>query len=94
MNHPGIVTIHDIRSDAGIGFIVMEHVEGKTLVEVDRAGIRREGLVLGGQGARPMDHPVVRRLFRTVAWDMRSKLTLSARQVTTRRNDALRSERQ
>ena len=31
LNHPGIVTIHDIRSDAGIDFIVMECVEGTTL---------------------------------------------------------------
>ena len=31
LNHPGIVTIHDIRSDAGIDFIVMEYIEGTTL---------------------------------------------------------------
>ena len=31
LNHPNIVTIHDIRSDTGIDFIVMEYVEGKTL---------------------------------------------------------------
>src|SRR5205814_9466591 len=31
LNHRGIVTIHDIRSDAGIDFIVMEYVAGKTL---------------------------------------------------------------
>ena len=31
LNHPGIVTIHDIRADAGIDFIVMEYVGGKTL---------------------------------------------------------------
>lgn len=34
LNHPGIVTIHDIRSDAGIDFIVTEHVEGTTLDHV------------------------------------------------------------
>jgi serine/threonine protein kinase len=34
LNHPGIVTIHDIKSDAGIDFIVMEYVEGRTLAEV------------------------------------------------------------
>ena len=31
LNHPGIVTIHDIRRDAGTDFIVMEYVPGQTL---------------------------------------------------------------
>ncbi len=31
LNHAGIVTIYDVRSDAGIDFMVMELVEGKTL---------------------------------------------------------------
>ncbi|RPH57905.1 MAG: serine/threonine-protein kinase, partial [Acidobacteria bacterium] len=31
LNHPGIVTIHDIRSDAGTDYIVMEYIEGRTL---------------------------------------------------------------
>ena len=31
LNHPGIVTVHDIRSDAGTDFIVMEFVDGRTL---------------------------------------------------------------
>ena len=31
LNHPGIVTIHDIRSHEGIDFMVMECVAGKTL---------------------------------------------------------------
>jgi serine/threonine protein kinase len=31
LNHPGIVTVHDIRSDAGIDFIVMEYAGGRTL---------------------------------------------------------------
>jgi serine/threonine protein kinase len=34
LNHPGIITIHDIRSDAGIDFIVMEWIDGKTLAEL------------------------------------------------------------
>ena len=31
LNHPGIVTIHDIRHDGGTDFIVMEYVAGQTL---------------------------------------------------------------
>ena len=27
LNHPNIVTVHDIRSDSGVDFIVMEHAE-------------------------------------------------------------------
>jgi serine/threonine protein kinase len=33
LNHPNIVAIYDIRSEDGIDFIVMEHVEGRTLDE-------------------------------------------------------------
>jgi serine/threonine protein kinase len=31
LNHPNIVTIHDITQEGGTDFIVMEYVEGKTL---------------------------------------------------------------
>jgi serine/threonine protein kinase len=34
LNHPNIVAIYDIRSEEGVDFIVMEHVEGRTLDEV------------------------------------------------------------
>src|SRR5512135_501294 len=43
LNHPNIIDIHDINSDAGVDFIVMEHVAGKTL---DRH-IGRKGLRIG-----------------------------------------------
>ncbi|MCL4847840.1 MAG: tetratricopeptide repeat protein [Acidobacteria bacterium] len=44
LNHPNIVTIHEIGHDAGASFIVMELVEGRTLREVMRGttlGTRR-----------------------------------------------------
>ena len=31
LNHPNIVTVFDVRSDAGLDFIVMEYVDGRTL---------------------------------------------------------------
>ncbi|HET7219999.1 MAG TPA: protein kinase [Vicinamibacterales bacterium] len=34
LNHPNIVTLHDIRSEAGIDFIVMEYANGRTLGEI------------------------------------------------------------
>jgi serine/threonine-protein kinase len=42
LNHPGIVTVHDIDTDSGVDFIAMEYVEGKTLDEL----IMPEGLPL------------------------------------------------
>ena len=43
LNHPGIVTVHDISSEGGQDFIVMEYLSGKPL---DRL-IPRRGLPLG-----------------------------------------------
>jgi serine/threonine protein kinase len=41
LNHPNIITIHDISSENGIDFIVMEYVQGKTLdALVPRKGLR------------------------------------------------------
>jgi serine/threonine protein kinase len=40
LNHPNIVTLHDIGSEGGIDFLVMEYVAGKPLSEL----IRREGM--------------------------------------------------
>ena len=33
LNHPHICTLHDIGSQDGIGFLVMEHLEGDTLAQ-------------------------------------------------------------
>jgi Tol biopolymer transport system component/predicted Ser/Thr protein kinase len=43
LNHPNIVTVHDISSDGGVDFIAMEYVSGKTLDCL----IPRKGLRLG-----------------------------------------------
>jgi serine/threonine protein kinase len=41
LNHPNIVTIHDIANENGMDFIVMEYVQGKTLEAlVPRKGLR------------------------------------------------------
>jgi Tol biopolymer transport system component/tRNA A-37 threonylcarbamoyl transferase component Bud32 len=48
LNHPGIVTIHDIQtSDDGSDFIVMELVEGRTLSDVIATGELRGPALLG-----------------------------------------------
>src|SRR5512143_3929161 len=40
LNHPGIVTIHDIDHAEGIDYIAMEYVAGRTLAELlDRGGL-------------------------------------------------------
>lgn len=39
LNHPAIVTIYDISSDAGVDFIVMELVSGRTLDRVIKSGL-------------------------------------------------------
>jgi Tol biopolymer transport system component/predicted Ser/Thr protein kinase len=41
LNHPNIVVVHDIASDRGLDFIVMEYIEGKTLDQlIGRKGLR------------------------------------------------------
>jgi eukaryotic-like serine/threonine-protein kinase len=47
LNHPNIITIHDIASENGIDFIVMEYVQGKTLdALVPRKGLRLNEILL------------------------------------------------
>jgi eukaryotic-like serine/threonine-protein kinase len=38
LNHPNIMTLHDIAHEAGVDFLVMEHVSGTPLDEVIRSG--------------------------------------------------------
>lgn len=41
LNHPNIITVHDIASEAGVDFMVMEFVPGKTLDQlIGRKGLR------------------------------------------------------
>jgi serine/threonine protein kinase len=41
LNHPNIVTIHDISNDNGVDFIAMEYIEGRTLDQIiPRKGMR------------------------------------------------------
>src|SRR3989442_2125445 len=42
MNHPGVVSVYDTGSDDGTHYIVMEHVQGRTLGQV----LKQEGRLL------------------------------------------------
>jgi Tol biopolymer transport system component len=46
LNHPGIVTIHDIRAVEGVDFIVMEYIQGTTLADLIPPGGMATGQVL------------------------------------------------
>ena len=46
LNHPNIITVHDINSDEGVDFIVMEYVDGKTLDELIPSKGLRSSLAL------------------------------------------------
>jgi eukaryotic-like serine/threonine-protein kinase len=60
LNHPGIVTIHDIRSHDGVEFIVMEFIEGKTLAELIPPGGLPEPHLLRARRGAPGGHPASR----------------------------------
>ena len=46
LNHPNIITVHDINEDDGVDFIVMEYVDGKTLDELIPSNGLRSSLAL------------------------------------------------
>src|ERR1051325_128787 len=49
LNHPNIITVHDTASDAGVDFIVMEFIAGKTLRElIGRKGLNIEAALKYG----------------------------------------------
>jgi predicted ATPase/serine/threonine protein kinase len=46
LNHPNIATIHELRQDSGVHFIVMEYVEGETLkAKVTRGALETSEIV-------------------------------------------------
>jgi len=57
LNHPHIATIHDFDSQAGVDFLVMEHVPGSSLAEKLAAGplTEKDTLRLGAQVAAALD---------------------------------------
>jgi serine/threonine protein kinase len=49
LNHPNIVTIHDVAHADGVDYIVMEYVAGRTLDQViGRGGMKLAPLLLPG----------------------------------------------
>jgi len=61
LSHPGIVVCHDVGKDPDTGtlFIVFEHLKGRPLSEIIRAGRAfpwRDTLTIGAKLARALDH--------------------------------------
>jgi len=46
LNHPNICTLHDVGSQDGIDFLVMEHLEGEMLAQRMRKGLLPVDLVV------------------------------------------------
>ena len=78
LNHPNIVTIHDIAADGGLDFIVMEYIKGRTLAALIRDGLSKERVIawlyLPRQGKPP---------FQTVVYFPGSGV-IQARALSTR----------
>jgi eukaryotic-like serine/threonine-protein kinase len=57
LNHPHICTLHDVGSQDGIDFLVMEHLEGETLADRLQRGALplEEALKIGRQVAEALD---------------------------------------
>src|SRR3984885_15162625 len=62
LNHPHICTLHDIGSQDGVDFLVMEHLEGETLADRLQRGVLPldEALKIGIQIAQALDKAHVR----------------------------------
>ena len=53
LNHPNIITVHDITQAEGLDFIVMEHVDGKSLdALIPRPGMRLSEVLRIGVAGR------------------------------------------
>ena len=81
LNHPNIITIHDIASENGIDFIVMEDVPGKTLdTLVPRKGLRLNAQVSGKTEKRGVSNEHVS--WREENFDFRRRANLKNRGFT------------
>src|SRR5215470_12401430 len=60
LNHPNITAIHDISSQAGIDFLVMEHVTGETLANLIPAAGMAFDMVMQDQQVKVLDFGVAK----------------------------------
>ncbi len=58
LNHPGIITIHEVGTIDSCSYFTMEFIEGTTLdrLAADRSGDRRKGLEVVEKAARALDY--------------------------------------